>query len=332
MKKANLPTERNTRIQIPVDFSTVQPCFHSTLSARCRTNIKVPDIFTILADPNSAYSRSHLPFAIPHDASPKHREIPRWIIRVKWVSLFFLFVRYAGGSLPTLPRDLGNRFLDIVKLDDYQEPYQALKYAPYYSYSTVVMEMKDMMLNNKGSNINHSGMPCSVHGRPALFCVHTYIRTRTTRVHTRISTVYLYAGARWSLCWLRATAATRTYVPNNKAFAWPQSIHCPPVLSSPYPPPVPHPFLLCYIIRSGVREWCSWHIVRLCGTGTRHGAPAQPGQHRTRACRFQRHQRPGQHLLQDLFAWQQDRKQKGTNRLYFDTSCNEQQFDSSAVA
>ena len=149
---------------------------------------------------------------------------------------------------------------------------------------------------------------------PALFCVHTYIRTRTTRVHTRVSTVYLYAGARWSLCSLRATAATRTYVPNNKAFAWPQSIHCPPALSSPYPPPVPRPFLLCYIIRSGVREWCSWHIVRLCGTGTRHGAPAQPGQHRTRTCRFQRHQRPGQHLLQDFFAWQQDRKQKGTNR------------------
>lgn len=66
--------------------------------------------------------------------------------------------RYAGGTLPTLPRDLGNRLLDIVKLDDYQEPYQALKYAPYYSYSTVVMEMKDMMLNNKGTNINHSGM------------------------------------------------------------------------------------------------------------------------------------------------------------------------------
>jgi discoidin domain receptor family protein 2 len=32
-----------------------------------------------------------------------------------------------------------------VKLDDYQEPYQALKYAPYYSYSTVVMEMRDML-------------------------------------------------------------------------------------------------------------------------------------------------------------------------------------------
>ncbi|XP_011501305.1 PREDICTED: discoidin domain-containing receptor 2-like [Ceratosolen solmsi marchali] len=66
--------------------------------------------------------------------------------------------RYAGGSLPTLPRDLGNRLLDIVKLDDYQEPYQALKYAPYYSYSTVVMEMKDMMLNNKSSSINHSAL------------------------------------------------------------------------------------------------------------------------------------------------------------------------------
>ncbi|XP_014208586.1 discoidin domain-containing receptor 2-like [Copidosoma floridanum] len=64
--------------------------------------------------------------------------------------------RYAGGSLPTLPRDLGNRLLDIVKLDDYQEPYQALKYAPYYSYSTVVMEMKDMMLNNKPTTVNHS--------------------------------------------------------------------------------------------------------------------------------------------------------------------------------
>nr|CAD7198759.1 unnamed protein product [Timema douglasi] len=32
-----------------------------------------------------------------------------------------------------------------IKLDDYQEPYQALKYAPYYSYSTVIMEMRDML-------------------------------------------------------------------------------------------------------------------------------------------------------------------------------------------
>jgi discoidin domain receptor family protein 2 len=46
-----------------------------------------------------------------------------------------------------------------IKLDDYQEPYQALKYAPYYSYSTVVMEMKDML--NKCS-ATQSGMCCSV--------------------------------------------------------------------------------------------------------------------------------------------------------------------------
>lgn len=72
-----------------------------------------------------------------------------------------------------MPRDLGNRLLDIVKLDDYQEPYQALKYAPYYSYSTVVMEMKDMMLNNKGTNINHSGTPCSNTLATALFYTNT---------------------------------------------------------------------------------------------------------------------------------------------------------------
>lgn len=32
-----------------------------------------------------------------------------------------------------------------VKLEDYQEPYQAFKCAPYYSYSTVVMEMRDIL-------------------------------------------------------------------------------------------------------------------------------------------------------------------------------------------
>ncbi|KAF6200531.1 hypothetical protein GE061_004974 [Apolygus lucorum] len=40
------------------------------------------------------------------------------------------------------------------KGDDYQEPYQALKYAPYYSYSTVVMEMKDAL--NKPVHNHHS--------------------------------------------------------------------------------------------------------------------------------------------------------------------------------
>lgn len=43
-----------------------------------------------------------------------------------------------------------------TKADDYQEPYQALKYAPYYSYSTVVMEMKDAL--NKPVPQHHSGM------------------------------------------------------------------------------------------------------------------------------------------------------------------------------
>lgn len=44
-----------------------------------------------------------------------------------------------------------------IKLDDYQEPYQALKYAPYYSYSTVVMEMRDML--NKCSATQSGGFP-----------------------------------------------------------------------------------------------------------------------------------------------------------------------------
>ncbi|KAK0084447.1 hypothetical protein PV325_001197 [Microctonus aethiopoides] len=68
--------------------------------------------------------------------------------------------RYAGPALPpTLPRELDNRLLDIVKLDEYQEPYQALKYAPYYSYSTIIMEMKDMMLNNMSTGINYTTVP-----------------------------------------------------------------------------------------------------------------------------------------------------------------------------
>lgn len=207
--------------------------------------------------------------------------------------------RYAGGSLPTLPRDLGNRFLDIVKLDDYQEPYQALKYAPYYSYSTVVMEMKDMMLNNKGSNINHSGMP--VHGRLALFC--TYVRAYHPYTYIYVcvrvcvyTRVYKYTGG---------TRSKSGYV-----CAEQQSIRLTAINTlSPCtlfsrPPPLPSPFLLCYIIRSGVREWCSWHIVRLCGTGTRHDAPAQPGRNRTRPTPARLHRRhwPGHHLLQDVVA------------------------------
>lgn len=36
----------------------------------------------------------------------------------------------------------------LVENNEYQEPYQALKYAPYYSYSSVVMEMQDVINNS----------------------------------------------------------------------------------------------------------------------------------------------------------------------------------------
>lgn len=36
----------------------------------------------------------------------------------------------------------------MTETNEYQEPYQALKYAPYYSYSSVVMEMQDVMPNS----------------------------------------------------------------------------------------------------------------------------------------------------------------------------------------
>lgn len=36
-------------------------------------------------------------------------------------------------------------FDNLIDNNDYQEPYQAFKYAPYYSYSSVVMEMQDVI-------------------------------------------------------------------------------------------------------------------------------------------------------------------------------------------
>jgi len=50
------------------------------------------------------------------------------------------------GTMPADRRGL----LANTRPDDYQEPYQALKYAPYYSYSPVVMEMKDMITTHSG--------------------------------------------------------------------------------------------------------------------------------------------------------------------------------------
>lgn len=60
----------------------------------------------------------------------------------------------ASTTMSTLPPP-PNEHNMLLKLDDYQEPYQALKYAPYYSYSTVVMEMRDLL--NKGDSFSHSG-------------------------------------------------------------------------------------------------------------------------------------------------------------------------------
>lgn len=51
----------------------------------------------------------------------------------------------AYSSKGTLPLGPDTALLMDIKTDEYQEPYQALKYAPYYSYSTVVMEMRDTL-------------------------------------------------------------------------------------------------------------------------------------------------------------------------------------------
>lgn len=51
----------------------------------------------------------------------------------------------AYSSKGTLPLGPDTALLMDLKGDEYQEPYQALKYAPYYSYSTVVMEMRDSL-------------------------------------------------------------------------------------------------------------------------------------------------------------------------------------------
>lgn len=45
----------------------------------------------------------------------------------------------------------------IGENNEYQEPYQAMKYAPYYSYSSVVMEMQDVLMNSNKKCNSHSG-------------------------------------------------------------------------------------------------------------------------------------------------------------------------------
>ena len=68
--------------------------------------------------------------------------------------------RYAGAKLTTLPRELNDRLLGDVRLDDYQEPfhdsasgkYREPHHAAYYGYSTVVIDNKDLH-----DSVEHSG-------------------------------------------------------------------------------------------------------------------------------------------------------------------------------
>ncbi|KAL0115805.1 hypothetical protein PUN28_010981 [Cardiocondyla obscurior] len=68
--------------------------------------------------------------------------------------------RYAGTKLTTLPRDLNDRLLGDVRLDEYQEPFHENKYresphAAYYGYSTVVVDNKDLHDNVEQSDATY---------------------------------------------------------------------------------------------------------------------------------------------------------------------------------
>ncbi|KAE8743335.1 hypothetical protein FOCC_FOCC011074 [Frankliniella occidentalis] len=76
---------------------------------------------------------------------------------------------------PPPPGGLGGDMDHLLegKLDDYQEPYQALKYAPYYSYSTVVMELGDQLTSKSASTPSGEYAPraaaaAAPPGRPGL--------------------------------------------------------------------------------------------------------------------------------------------------------------------
>lgn len=62
----------------------------------------------------------------------------------------------SGMTTHPLPKGTPSHLVNrLIKVDDYQEPYQALRYAPYYSYSSVVMEMRDNL--NKSATMHHMG-------------------------------------------------------------------------------------------------------------------------------------------------------------------------------
>ncbi|KAF3420469.1 hypothetical protein E2986_14089 [Frieseomelitta varia] len=68
--------------------------------------------------------------------------------------------RYAGTKLTTLPRDLNDRLLGDVRLDEYQEPFYENKHrepphAAYYGYSTVVIDNKDLHDNVEQSDATY---------------------------------------------------------------------------------------------------------------------------------------------------------------------------------
>lgn len=168
-----------------------------------------------------------------------------------------------------------------------------------------------MMLNNKGTNINHSGMwrsnastSTSIRHVYLQLIAITYTRTRTRSCSTHMYALRVHTFKHRGSC---ANGQAPTYVPATKHSPWPQSIRHPLLCS----------LLLCYIIRSGVRERCSWHVVRLCGTGTRHGTSAQSRcRRRPRGNRLQRHRWSGQ-LLHQKFADHEDRGQKGDRFVLF---------------
>lgn len=63
--------------------------------------------------------------------------------------------RYAVAKLTSLPRDLNDRLLGDVRMDEYQEPFHDKYREPshaYYGYSTVVIDNKDLH-----DNIEQSG-------------------------------------------------------------------------------------------------------------------------------------------------------------------------------
>lgn len=107
--------------------------------------------------------------------------------------------RYAGTKLTTLPRDLNDRLLGDVRLDEYQEPFHENKYresphAAYYGYSTVVIDNKDLHDNveqsgeSRRSNVSlvyisrrikQSAFDCT-----AIINLPTpYVNTQSSRIH-----------------------------------------------------------------------------------------------------------------------------------------------------